>query len=86
MTKLLFLSLLFSVYAHANESAYITPDESTDKQVSTKTWLSIQRQNTQATTYEDTLTPYQAELIKNRLEDSFQHALPESYITKEFKD
>lgn len=50
----------------------------------TRSWLAIQRSNTQATHYQDSLSPHMAQSVQKRAEQSFSHEVPETFIDKSF--
>lgn len=50
----------------------------------TRSWLALQRSNTQATTYQDELSPEMAKSVQERAAKSFTHEIPEKFITDSF--
>lgn len=50
----------------------------------TRSWLALQRSNTQATAYQDELSPEMAKSVQERAAKSFTHAIPEKFITDSF--
>lgn len=55
-----------------------------NKEDRTRSWLAIQRSNTQATAYQDSLSPEMAQAAQQRAEKSFTHAIPEKFIDDNF--
>lgn len=84
MIRLILGTLLFttSVTSAAYEST--KPNQTVVKQDTTRAWLLIQKKNLQATQYKDKLTPEQAKAAQERVENSFKHPLPDSFIDNEF--
>lgn len=52
----------------------------------TRTWLSLQASNTQATSYQDSLSPKAALAAQTRAENSFNYPIPEKFIQEKFSE
>ncbi len=50
----------------------------------TRSWLAIQRSNTQATPYNDKLSPRAMKAAQERMEDSFKQKIPQKFIKEKF--
>ena len=52
----------------------------------TRSWLNLQVSNTQATSYQDSLSPKAALAAQTRAENSFSYPIPEKFIQLKFSE
>lgn len=91
---------LWSVASHASDHNRMTDEQyqqnakqqsrnlqreiDANKEDRTRSWLAVQRSNTQATSYQDALSPAMAQAAQQRADKSFTHAIPEKFINDSF--
>ncbi len=83
--KILVLSaalLLCSLASQAATDPLVKPDPSS--QGATRIWLKIQSSNSQATRYNDRLSPAAAKSAQQRMEKSFNNDIPSKFIKDKF--